>query len=62
MRNDFTGVILTHVDTFQTIRKIIKQPIIINAPVGPPPIISELNHTNRGGGARRIRTTNPIKT
>ena len=40
LRNDFTGVLLTHVDTFQPIsskiRKIIKQLIVVNAPVGPP--------------------------
>ena len=40
MRNDFTGVILTHVDTFlpifSKIRRIIKWPIVVNAPVGPP--------------------------
>ena len=40
MRNDFTGVILTHINTscqpiFRKIRKIIKQPIVVNAPVGP---------------------------
>ena len=38
MRNDFTGVILTHVDAFQPlfskIRKIIQQPIVVNVPVG----------------------------
>jgi len=45
LRNNFTGVILTHVDTSQPIfsksRKIIKQPIVVNATVGP--IISQLN-------------------
>jgi len=38
--NDLTGVILTRVDTFHSIfsklRKEIKQPIIVNAPVPPP--------------------------
>ena len=46
LRNDFTGVILTHVDTFQPIfskiRTIIKQPIVVDAPA-PPPIISKLS-------------------
>ena len=44
MRNDYTGVILTHVDTFQPIfskiRKIIKCPIVVYAPVGPPLLIN----------------------
>ena len=46
LRNDFAGVILTRADTFQPIssqiRKIIKQSIIVNAPVVHT-IISKLN-------------------
>ena len=54
LRNDVTGVILTHIDTFQSIfskvRKIIKQPIVVNAPVAsplrPPPLnqLRMINH------------------
>ena len=48
MRNDYTGVILTHVDTFQPIfskiRKIIKCPIVVYAPVGPPLLINSTAH------------------
>jgi len=46
LRNDFTDVILTYVDTvqpiFRKIRKIIKELLGDNAPVGGP-IISKLS-------------------
>ena len=58
LRSYFTGVILTHVGTFQPIsskiRKTIKQPVFGNAPVGPP-IIGKLNCTDQS------LTTDPMK-
>jgi len=59
LRNDFTGVVPTHVDTFQPIfgkiRRIIRWPIDVNVSVGSP-IICKLNCS------WSIRTTNTIKT
>jgi len=48
LRNDFTSIVLTHVDTsqpiFNEIRKTINQPCpsFVNVPV-PPPLISKIN-------------------
>jgi len=56
----FHSVIRTRVDLFQPlfskIRKIIKWPMVVNAPVGPSQLIN-----STAGITNPIATTNPIK-